>query len=189
MPDSVTLVGTLQSELGCADDWVPACEATRLEPVPGTTSYETDVEVPAGSYAFKVALDGGWEESYGADGGAADVPLVLRHDATLTFSYDHASHRVAVAPAEQPTAEVTDADEAMAGTSLRAPLTRERFYFVMADRFANGDPSNDTGGLTGGPAGDRARPDRQGLLPRRRHRRACPTGSTTSRGWARPPSG
>ena len=106
--------------------------------------------MPAGSYAFKVALDGGWEESYGADGGAADVPLVLRHDATLTFSYDHASHRVAVAPAEQPTAEVTDADEAMAGTSLRTPLTRERFYFVMADRFANGDPTNDTGGLTGG---------------------------------------
>lgn len=151
VPDRVTLVGTLQSELGCADDWAPACEATRLEPVPGTTSYETDVEVPAGSYAFKVALDGGWEESYGADGGAADVPLVLRHDATLTFSYDHASHRVAVAPAELSTAEVTDADEAMAGTSLRTPLTRERFYFVMADRFANGDPSNDTGGLTGGP--------------------------------------
>ncbi len=46
---------------------------------------------------------------------------------------------------------MTDADEAMAGTSLRTPLTRERFYFVMADRFANGDPSNDTGGLTGGP--------------------------------------
>ena len=149
-PDRVTLVGSLQSELGCADDWAPACEATRLDAVPGTTSYETDVEVPAGSYAFKVALGGGWEESYGADGGAADVPLVLRHDATLTFSYDHASHRVAVAPAEQPTDAVTDADEAMAGTSLRTPLTRERFYFVMADRFANGDPTNDTGGLAGG---------------------------------------
>ena len=33
--------------------------------------------------------------------------------------------------------------------SLRQPLTRERFYFVMTDRFANGDPSNDAGGLTG----------------------------------------
>lgn len=37
----------------------------------------------------------------------------------------------------------------LAQRSLRAPLTRERFYFVMADRFANGDPSNDDGGLTG----------------------------------------
>src|SRR6266540_3520762 len=33
--------------------------------------------------------------------------------------------------------------------SLRAPLTRETFYFVMPDRFANGDSSNDRGGLSG----------------------------------------
>jgi glycosidase len=33
--------------------------------------------------------------------------------------------------------------------SLRAGVTDEDFYFVMGDRFENGDPSNDTGGLTG----------------------------------------
>lgn len=33
--------------------------------------------------------------------------------------------------------------------ALRVPVTRERFYFVMADRFAAGDPGNDRGGLTG----------------------------------------
>jgi alpha-amylase len=33
--------------------------------------------------------------------------------------------------------------------SLRAPVTDERFYFVMADRFANGDATNDRGGLSG----------------------------------------
>jgi glycosidase len=31
--------------------------------------------------------------------------------------------------------------------SLRAPVTGENFYFVMADRFENGDTSNDHGGL------------------------------------------
>jgi glycosidase len=31
--------------------------------------------------------------------------------------------------------------------SLRTPVTDENFYFVMADRFANGDTANDTGGL------------------------------------------
>jgi alpha-amylase len=31
--------------------------------------------------------------------------------------------------------------------ALRPPVTDEQFYFVMADRFENGDPSNDTGGL------------------------------------------
>ena len=35
--------------------------------------------------------------------------------------------------------------------SLRAPVTDENFYFVMADRFANGNPANDRGGLPGGP--------------------------------------
>jgi alpha-amylase len=34
--------------------------------------------------------------------------------------------------------------------SLRAPLTGENFYFVMADRFFNGKTSNDTGGIAGG---------------------------------------
>jgi glycosidase len=36
-----------------------------------------------------------------------------------------------------------------ASHSLRAPVTDENFYFVMADRFENGDTGNDTGGLTG----------------------------------------
>lgn len=31
----------------------------------------------------------------------------------------------------------------------RPARTTEQFYFVMTDRFANGDPSNDTGGLVG----------------------------------------
>ncbi|MDN5572276.1 MAG: DUF3372 domain-containing protein, partial [Propionibacteriaceae bacterium] len=40
-------------------------------------------------------------------------------------------------------------DRALAQDSLRQHLTRERFYFVMTDRFANGDPSNDAGDLAG----------------------------------------
>jgi glycosidase len=34
--------------------------------------------------------------------------------------------------------------------SLRRPVTDENFYFVMADRFKNGSPANDTGGIPGG---------------------------------------
>ena len=30
--------------------------------------------------------------------------------------------------------------------SLRAPVTRDNFYFVMADRFQNGTAANDDGG-------------------------------------------
>ena len=35
--------------------------------------------------------------------------------------------------------------------SLRQPVTDENFYFVMADRFANGTTANDTGGLGDDP--------------------------------------
>ena len=34
--------------------------------------------------------------------------------------------------------------------SLRAPVTDETFYFVMADRFENGDTDNDRGGISDG---------------------------------------
>src|SRR3954469_20650782 len=34
--------------------------------------------------------------------------------------------------------------------SLRQPVTDQNFYFVMADRFANGDTANDDGGLPHG---------------------------------------
>ncbi|MBA2948486.1 pullulanase-type alpha-1,6-glucosidase [Streptomyces himalayensis] len=40
-------------------------------------------------------------------------------------------------------------DAALAAEPARHDLTREQFYFVLPDRFANGDPSNDRGGLTG----------------------------------------
>ncbi|MFF0748431.1 pullulanase-type alpha-1,6-glucosidase [Streptomyces sp. NPDC004267] len=40
-------------------------------------------------------------------------------------------------------------DRALAATPARHDLTREQFYFVLPDRFANGDPANDRGGLTG----------------------------------------
>ncbi|MFJ3783814.1 pullulanase-type alpha-1,6-glucosidase [Streptomyces sp. NPDC090093] len=40
-------------------------------------------------------------------------------------------------------------DRALAAEPARQDLTREQFYFVLPDRFANGNPSNDRGGLTG----------------------------------------
>src|SRR5690606_28141439 len=80
---TVTLVGSLQDELGCEGDWAPECEATVLEPVEGSgTTYRGVFEVPEGSWAFKVALDGGWAESHPA----ADLPLVLEGPASLEFT-------------------------------------------------------------------------------------------------------
>ncbi|MHB8184928.1 MAG: pullulanase-type alpha-1,6-glucosidase [Dermatophilaceae bacterium] len=78
----------------------------------------------------------------------ANIPLVLQGPARLTFSYDDVTHKIGVAPTDLPGA-ATAADKALAGSSLRTPLTREQFYFLMADRFALGSTANDLGGLTG----------------------------------------
>ncbi|WP_328860346.1 pullulanase-type alpha-1,6-glucosidase [Streptomyces sp. NBC_00306] len=40
-------------------------------------------------------------------------------------------------------------DARLAAEPARHDLTREQFYFVLPDRFANGDPANDRGGLQG----------------------------------------
>ncbi|MFD9132445.1 pullulanase-type alpha-1,6-glucosidase [Streptomyces bottropensis] len=48
------------------------------------------------------------------------------------------------APAPKP-----PSDAKLAKTAARHELTREQFYFVLPDRFANGDRANDKGGLTG----------------------------------------
>ncbi|GGQ09444.1 pullulanase-type alpha-1,6-glucosidase [Streptosporangium pseudovulgare] len=45
------------------------------------------------------------------------------------------------------TAEPADRD--LARDAARTKLTRERFYFAMTDRFADGDPGNNRGGLSG----------------------------------------
>ncbi|EWT03071.1 alpha-1,6-glucosidase [Intrasporangium oryzae NRRL B-24470] len=145
---TATLVGDLQDELGCSGDWDPGCTATDLTPVGGGSTYAKNFTVPAGSWLLKVAINHSWNESYGE--GGANVPLVLQGPATLRFTYDDTTHAIGIAPTDLP-GPATTADTALAGSSLRRLATRERFYFVMADRFANGDASNDTGGLTGGP--------------------------------------
>lgn len=147
---SVTLVGSLQSELGCAGDWDPSCTATDLVQEGAGTAYSKTFTVPAGTYELKVAINHSWAENYGANGvnNGANIPLVLKGPAKLEFSYDDTTHQVGIRPVSLSGA-ASEADRPYAADSLRAPLTKERYYFVMADRFANGDQSNDQGGLTG----------------------------------------
>ncbi|WP_299167174.1 pullulanase-type alpha-1,6-glucosidase [uncultured Arthrobacter sp.] len=93
-PTSVTLVGSLQSELGCPGDWQPECTASALTEVDGAPgTYSGTFDVPAGDYAYKAALNGTWTENYG-DGGAAggaDIALTSQ-GGQITFTYDHSTH-------------------------------------------------------------------------------------------------
>src|SRR5689334_12029118 len=67
-PRTVTLVGSLQSELGCAADWQETCAKTDLAREGDSTTYSAEFAVPAGGYELKVAIDHSWDESYGAGG-------------------------------------------------------------------------------------------------------------------------
>ncbi len=74
---SVALVGDLQAELGCTDDWQPECAATELAKVAGSTEYRATFAVPKGAWNFKVALNDSWVVNYGAGGAlnGGDIPL------------------------------------------------------------------------------------------------------------------
>jgi len=158
LPDRVTLMGSLMSELGCDADWSETCTATDLVPVSGSDGlFAGTFHVPAGDpaepfdYLYKVRLNGAWTENYGdATFGLPDgnIPLAIDQDTWLRFTYDHTTHKVTVGPA-RPAGGLTRADRALARDSLRKDLTRENFYFVMADRFENGDPANDTAFIEG----------------------------------------
>lgn len=90
-PGSVTVAGTIQSVLGCPGDWQPECNRTALRYDPDDDLWRATFELPAGSYEYKVALDGGWSVNYGLgalrDG--PNIPLVLEDDASVTFIFDN----------------------------------------------------------------------------------------------------
>jgi hypothetical protein len=91
----VNLPGSYQDLVGCGAQWDPACEATSMKKGDDGL-YTLTVQLPAGKYDYKVALDGAWTVNYGSDG-AQDGPnytLELAADGKVTFVYDPETHLV-----------------------------------------------------------------------------------------------
>ncbi len=93
-PSSVTLVGNLQSELGCAGDWDPSCSATFLAHDGDDLVWQQSFTVPAGGWEYKAALNGSWDENYGANAqpGGDNIPLNLAAERSVKFYYSHETH-------------------------------------------------------------------------------------------------
>ncbi|QIG39279.1 pullulanase-type alpha-1,6-glucosidase [Microbacterium sp. 4R-513] len=144
------LVGSLQSELGCPEDWKPECPATELAPTADENLFSAEFNVPKGTYEYKVAVNDSWDENYGVDGarGGGNIPLTVDGPSKLRFTYDDVSHRIGI-EVESLRAGYSADDDALVAPPVRQAGDGEQFYFVMTDRFANGDTSNDDGGLTG----------------------------------------
>ena len=166
---SVTLVGSLQSELGCPGDWAPDCAATHLVQLGTSDTWEAAFDVPAGAYEYKVALNDTWDVDYGAGGvlegrqhpaeprraGQARVQLRRRHppdhrpSGLAAHRHDPrrpvAGHQLAAQAAHRRAVLLRDGRP----VRQRRPVQRQRWPHRL-------------------PAGHRVRPDRQRLLPRRR---------------------
>jgi glycosidase len=93
-PSSVTVAGSLQSELGCAGDWQPECAATHLTYDANDGVWQGVFNVPAGSWEYKAPLNDSWGENYGryAQQNGANIPLALDAAASVKFYYDHETH-------------------------------------------------------------------------------------------------
>ena len=101
-PDSVTVAGSLNSELGCGE-WDPTCAAAFMTLDPADKVWRLTLpKLPAGTYEFKAALNGGWDENYGAGGALKGANIVLEHPGgAVTFRYDHTTHLLSPVYASQ----------------------------------------------------------------------------------------
>jgi hypothetical protein len=92
-PNVVVLGGTFQNELGCSEDWMADCDATRMEYSKEDTSWKITLLLPAGNWEYKFAINNSWDENYGMGGDfdGANYQLELCYPAEVTFWYGHST--------------------------------------------------------------------------------------------------
>ncbi|HEX6332494.1 MAG TPA: alpha-amylase family glycosyl hydrolase [Actinomycetota bacterium] len=95
-PATVTIAGSLQSELGCPGDWMPDCSVTDLTFDAEDAVWQATFDLPAGSWEYKAALNGSWDENYGRNAlrDGPNIPLVLDEATSVKFYYDDQTHWV-----------------------------------------------------------------------------------------------
>jgi alpha-amylase len=94
--DSVTVAGSLQSEIGCPADWNPACAASHLTFDTNDGLWKGTFTIAPGDYEYKVAIDDSWDVNYGAGGaaGGSNIAITVPAGATVTFVWDQVTHVV-----------------------------------------------------------------------------------------------
>ncbi len=133
-PTSVGLPGSFGDELGCPGDWQPDCSVTQLAFDAEDRVWQGAFDVPAGSWEYKAALNGSWDENYGAARAAErrqHRAQPERPAASVKFYYDHATHWItdnhnsviATAPGSYQT---TSAARATGSRTACAPGSRTR---------------------------------------------------------------
>ncbi|KOR76642.1 hypothetical protein AM231_22080 [Paenibacillus solani] len=101
-PKQVTLVGDLQPALGHSLEWDPTAAVTTMKDM-GNGAYSLTGLLPAGTYEYKIAIDGDWTENYGSanytkpqgSNQGDNIVIKLDQDSEVTFYYNHGTHRIA----------------------------------------------------------------------------------------------
>ncbi len=93
----IVLCGDLQTLGGAAAKWAPSDMATKMTAGDHGFYTFTIKNMPAGTYNYKIAINGSWAENYGLNGIAdgANVSLTLDKPETVTFYYNDKTHRIA----------------------------------------------------------------------------------------------
>ena len=93
----VVLCGDLQTVGGASAKWAPSDMATKMTPADHGFYTFTIKNLPAGTYNYKIAINGSWAENYGLNGIAdgANVAMTIDKPETVTFYYNDKTHRIA----------------------------------------------------------------------------------------------
>ncbi len=88
--ETVVLAGTIQSVVGCGGDWDTACEDSAMTYNAGFDLWLATYDLPAGSYEYKVSINGTWDWNYGANAvsDGENIALELAEDTTVNFYFD-----------------------------------------------------------------------------------------------------
>ena len=143
-----TAPGSFQSELGCPGDWQSDCLRSWLQDPDGDGIYTfSTMDLPAGIYEAKVAINESWDENYGAGGtpNGVNIPFNVASNQTVTFSYDPTPHLLTITVA----GGLEPGDELLVRPELSHPFEDQVLYFAMTDRFSDGTDANDCGDYAG----------------------------------------
>jgi pullulanase len=89
-PSSVSLAGTFQTALGCSGNWSTNCANSAL--IKEGSEWSATYLIPPGSWEYKVALNGSWDESYGYNQGSSNATFTLASEKWVTFTYNQDTH-------------------------------------------------------------------------------------------------
>lgn len=94
-PESVAIAGDFNEILGALANWDPSHDSAQMILDKKSGVWKLSADLPAGFYSFKAAVNGSWEENYGAFGQRDGSNHEFSHEGgPVTFHYDHATHDV-----------------------------------------------------------------------------------------------